>query len=138
MERLAHTYTVEPAERRGTFPSLSGFIDSFSFPDYVPWDPFLILQELQADLARQHRVQMNAAILEARDKEERERMAYLAQPSRLQVPGPCVEKEPEQRRKEPLANVRPDNAPAPVRDPWAEVKRGSDEPQSWTPVVRRK
>ncbi|KAG8216881.1 hypothetical protein J3R82DRAFT_7149 [Butyriboletus roseoflavus] len=90
----------------------------------------LIPQELQADLDRQDRVQMNAAILETRDKEERERMARLAQPSRWQVP--------ETRWNEPPADIRSDSAPAHVRDPWAEAKRGSDEPQSWTPVVRRK
>ena len=102
-----------------------------------PGIPF-VLQELQADLGRQHRVQMNAAILEARDKEERERMARLTQPSGLQVPEPRVEKAAEQRRRKPPTETRPDSAPTLVRNPWAEAKSGSDEPQSWTPVVRRK
>ncbi|KAH0826641.1 hypothetical protein J3R83DRAFT_5026 [Lanmaoa asiatica] len=93
------------------------------------------IEELQADLARKHRVQMNAVILEARDKEERER---LAQPSRSQVPRPHLGKGPEQMRDEPPVDIRSDATPTPVRDPWAEAKRGSDGPQSWTPVVRRK
>lgn len=82
---------------------------------------------------------MNAAILEARDKEERERMARLAQPSNIQAPELIrTQKEPEQGRKKPLADgICSDGAPT-IRDPWAEVKRGTDEPQSWTPVVRRK
>ena len=98
------------------------------------------LQELQSDLARQRRVQMNAAILEARDKEERERTARLAQPleSHPRVPEPRSDEAPERRRGEPPVDARSDSVPTPVRDPWAEVKRGSDEPQSWTPVVRRK
>lgn len=81
---------------------------------------------------------MNAAILEARDKEERERVARVVQPFRSQVHEPRLEQEPEQGRNEPPVDVRPDSAPTPVRDPWAEAKRGSDEPQSWNPVVRRK
>ncbi|KAN0084189.1 hypothetical protein V8E55_007693 [Tylopilus felleus] len=98
------------------------------------------IEELQADLARQRRVQMNAAILEARDKEERERTARLAQPleSHPRVPEPRSDEAPERRRGEPPVDARSDSVPTPVRDPWAEVKRGSDEPQSWTPVVRRK
>lgn len=81
---------------------------------------------------------MNAAILEARDKAERERMATLAQPFHSQISGPCLEKEPEQTRSEAPVDARSDSGPSPARDPWAEAKRGSDEPQSWTPVVRRK
>ena len=99
------------------------------------WSNF-IPQELQTDLARQHRVQMNVVMLEARDKEERERMA-LTQPSRWDASEPRWQ-EPEQARNEPPVNIRSDSAPAHVRDPWAEAKRGSDEPQPWTPVVRRK
>ena len=78
---------------------------------------------------------MNAAILDARDKEERERM--VARPLHSQVPEYSLEKEP-QTRSEPLVDIQSDSVPIPVRDPWAEAKRGSDEPQSWTPVVRRK
>lgn len=99
---------------------------------------FLMLQELETDLARQRRVQMNAAILEARDREERERMGRLTQPSGTQVPEPRLEKGPERRRSEPPVDTRSDGVATPVRDPWAEAKRGSDEPQAWTPVVRRK
>ncbi|KAF8415312.1 hypothetical protein L210DRAFT_3586935, partial [Boletus edulis BED1] len=97
--------------------------------------------ELKADLERQHRVQMNAAILEARDKEEREHMVRLAQPpgSHPPVPELRLGEAPEQTRTEPSVHTRSDSAPSStVRDPWAEVKRGSDEPQPWTPVVRRK
>ena len=102
----------------------------------MPWDPFyLILQELQADQARQHRVQMNAAILEARDKEERVRMTRVAQPYGLRGPGPHGE---EPTRKELPIEKCSDGPAAPVRDPWAEVKRGPDEPRSWTPIVHRR
>ncbi|KAF8438062.1 hypothetical protein L210DRAFT_3545355 [Boletus edulis BED1] len=99
------------------------------------------IEELKADLERQHRVQMNAAILEARDKEEREHMVRLAQPpgSHPPVPELRLGEAPEQTRTEPSVHTRSDSAPSStVRDPWAEVKRGSDEPQPWTPVVRRK
>ena len=54
---------------------------------------------------------MNAAILEARDKEERQCMARLTQPSGLQVPEPRVEKEAEQRQREPPTETRADSAP---------------------------
>ncbi|KAF8552098.1 hypothetical protein OG21DRAFT_197254 [Imleria badia] len=98
------------------------------------------IEELETDMARQRRVQMNAAILEARDREERERMARLAQPSgsHSQISEPRLEKEPQQTRSEPPVGTRSDSVPTPVRDPWAEAKKGSDVPESWSPVVRRK
>ncbi|KAF9225802.1 hypothetical protein BS17DRAFT_564777 [Gyrodon lividus] len=92
------------------------------------------IEELQADLVRQQRVQMNAAILEARDEEERERTARLAQASHLQVPETLV---PE--LSEAPGDVRPNNPiNREVRDPWAEAKKGSGEPESWTPVARQR
>ncbi|KAF9236653.1 hypothetical protein BU15DRAFT_49767 [Melanogaster broomeanus] len=98
-------------------------------------------QELQADLARQRRVQMNAAILEARDKEERDRTARLARASQLQIPA-TLDPEHGQGHHQPSeapANMRPEKPLGTVvRDPWAEAKKGSDEPQSWTPVARRR
>ncbi|KAF8843815.1 hypothetical protein BDN67DRAFT_896257 [Paxillus ammoniavirescens] len=94
------------------------------------------IEELQADLARQRRVEINAAILGARDKEERERTARLAGASHLRIPETLDQ-----------ACHQPSEAPATmpdkplgsqVRDPWAEVKKGPDEPQSWAPVARRR
>ena len=65
---------------------------------------------------------MNATVLEARDKEERQRMARFTHPSGLQAPEPHVEKDAEQRRREPPAKTCADGASTPVCNLWVEVR----------------
>ncbi|KIJ61620.1 hypothetical protein HYDPIDRAFT_115785 [Hydnomerulius pinastri MD-312] len=99
------------------------------------------LEELQADLARQKRVQMNVAILEARDNEERERSARLSQAPHIQIPqAPATEHEQPLRQPSVATANAPQErlAAREVRDPWAEAKKGSDEPESWSPVARQR
>ena len=87
---------------------------------------------------------MNAAIFEARDREEREWPGRLAQPQpsgihpHVSKPSGETKPEPEQAQSEPLVKTRLESGPTLSRDPWAEAKKGSDGPESWTPVVRRK
>ncbi|KAH7886955.1 hypothetical protein F5I97DRAFT_1927235 [Phlebopus sp. FC_14] len=88
------------------------------------------LEELEADLVRQKRVQINAAMIEVRDKEERERAARIAKPSDSRTPevtGTELTKAPPEQQKNVYA-----------RDPWTEAKGGSDQPESWNPVARRR
>ncbi|KIL00348.1 hypothetical protein PAXRUDRAFT_271428 [Paxillus rubicundulus Ve08.2h10] len=98
------------------------------------------IEELRADLARQRRVEINAAILEARDQEERERTARLVRASHLRIPE-SLDPEDEQACHQPseAPTTMPDKPlGSQVRDPWAEAQQGSDEPQSWAPVARRR
>ncbi|KAG1823480.1 uncharacterized protein BJ212DRAFT_1261970 [Suillus subaureus] len=98
------------------------------------------IEELQADLARQQRVKLNVAILEAKDEAER------ANRERLDTPGHHPEIETrspsvswsvprDQKLEPPESDQRPK---AQTRDPWAEALKGSDEPRSWTPMARKR
>ncbi|KAG1776893.1 hypothetical protein EV702DRAFT_318498 [Suillus placidus] len=98
------------------------------------------IEELQADLARQQRVKLNAAILEAKDEAERANMKRLEAPSHhseTETQSPSVSwNVPRDQRLEP---PEPDQRPkAQTRDPWAEALKGSDEPRSWTPMARKR
>ncbi|KAG2154289.1 uncharacterized protein EDB93DRAFT_1102419 [Suillus bovinus] len=92
--------------------------------------------ELQADLARQQRVKLNAAILEAKDEAER------AIRERLEAPSHHSEVEMQSRNvtiEQKLQSPESDRRPkAQTRDPWAEALKGSDEPRSWTPMARKR
>lgn len=95
------------------------------------------IEELQADLARQQRVKLNAAILEAKDEAERANIGRLEEPShsetKMQSPSVSRNVIGDQRLSES------DQLPkAQTRDPWAEALKGSDEPRSWTPVTRKR
>jgi NADH dehydrogenase [ubiquinone] 1 alpha subcomplex assembly factor 2 len=98
-------------------------------------------QELQADLARQQRVKLNAAILEARDEAERANGDRLDAPSHdaeLNTQSPSVPRNvsrSDPKLEPPESDQRPK---AQTRDPWAEASKGSDEPRSWTPMARKR
>lgn len=94
------------------------------------------IEELQADLARQQRVKLNAAILEARDEAER------ANRERLEAPSHHSAAEAQSRnvsRDDRLEPPESDRRPkTQTRDPWAEALSGSDEPRSWVPMTRKR
>lgn len=98
------------------------------------------IEELQADLARQQRVKLNAAILEARDEAERANIERLEEPSyhsETEIQSPSVSRNV--IRDQRLKLSESDQLPkAQTRDPWAEALKGSDEPRSWTPVTRKR
>lgn len=100
------------------------------------------IEELHVDIARQERVKVNAAILEAKDQAEiaianRERVAAPSHHSQIETQSPsATQNVPVDQRLEPLeSDQRPK---AQTRDPWAEALKGSDEPRSWTPITRRR
>jgi NADH dehydrogenase [ubiquinone] 1 alpha subcomplex assembly factor 2 len=99
------------------------------------------IEELQADLARQQRVKLNAAILEARDEAERANGDRLHAPSHdaeINTQSPSVPRNvsrSDQKLEPPESDQRPK---AQTRDPWAEALKGSDEPRSWTPMARKR
>ncbi|OAX42600.1 hypothetical protein K503DRAFT_853832 [Rhizopogon vinicolor AM-OR11-026] len=97
-------------------------------------------EELQADLARQRRVKMNAAILEAKDQKERANRARLVAPSlhsetEKEAPSASQNVSTNQKLERPESDHRPGQQ---TRDPWAEASKGTDEPQSWSPVAGRR
>lgn len=84
---------------------------------------------------RQQRVQVNVARLKAREREERAHTVALGVPSRSRTINQL------ELAKAPFL-VR---SAQPVRDlsangPWSEAdaRKGSQEPQTWGPVVRRR
>ncbi|TFK88158.1 hypothetical protein K466DRAFT_585795 [Polyporus arcularius HHB13444] len=118
------------------------------------------LEELQADLERQRRVRLNAAMIEARDREQAAQIAAAQQtvvrhvepPSQqpsmpeavkaapATAPLPQAEQGPLAAGKDaqrlPQTRIVPDQRSDPS-SPWKQPPR--DEPQSWQPraVVRR-
>ncbi|KAI0656867.1 hypothetical protein C8Q70DRAFT_1006442 [Cubamyces menziesii] len=106
------------------------------------------LEELQADLERQRRVLFNAAMIEAREREEVARVAAAQQQTvRIQAPaaeGVRVSAEPKRPAEmSPSETARVDTA-ADRREPATEQPSPwkpppSDEPHSWQPraAVRR-
>ncbi|KAI0720665.1 hypothetical protein C8T65DRAFT_632320 [Cerioporus squamosus] len=117
------------------------------------------LEELQADLERQRRVRLNAAMIEARDRAQAAQIAAAEQPvvrhveapSRQQprpadvnttaepAPSPQAEQDPPARtdaQLPPQARSIPDQRSDPA-SPWKQPPR--DEPHSWQPraSVRR-
>ncbi|KAG2036802.1 hypothetical protein BDR03DRAFT_1011365 [Suillus americanus] len=98
------------------------------------------IEELQADLARQQRVKLNAAILEAKDEAEKANRERLDAPSHhpaieTRSPSVSLNVPRDQRLEPPESDQRPK---AQIRDPWAEALKGSDEPRSWTPMARKR
>ncbi|KAG0704902.1 hypothetical protein DFH29DRAFT_909082 [Suillus ampliporus] len=97
------------------------------------------IEELQKDLARQQRVKINAAILEAKDQAEKANAARVAAPSHhseIETQSPSASQNvPMDQKLKPLESDQPKSQ---TRDPWAEALKGSDEPRSWMPVARRR
>ncbi|QRV90866.1 transport protein [Ceratobasidium sp. AG-Ba] len=100
----------------------------------IPPDP-PTLQELQADILRRQRLQDNVRAIEAREREERERLAVeqsealkLGQPQQVQV-----------AVREPPQNLPPRGEPKDVEDPWAKARREAppEQPSSWQPTAVR-
>jgi len=86
------------------------------------------IEELERDFSRRQRVAANAAILEARDREERNSQQLAA--SRDVADAPALE-EPSERPK-----ATPESTGA--ADPWKSAKNTEAEPESWAPrTVRR-
>ncbi|TFK34471.1 hypothetical protein BDQ12DRAFT_689665 [Crucibulum laeve] len=114
-----------------------------------PYPPSL--EELQADLARQHRVLMNAAMIEARDEEERKQALQLRNADRERLQAPPPEPIQAQVKLEALSTHDAEALPSPPppnaqlesakeqeqpKSPW---KHNIDpEPESWTPRARRR
>ena len=113
------------------------------------------LQELQADLERQRRVLYNAAVLQARDQEERARISAGSAPSVSEnTPLPTTEDIPMGQRdddtlpvgalEQPSHSSRPIDKPRqPSRhSPESElpaVGKGRDwQPETWTPQATRR
>ncbi|KAI6020003.1 hypothetical protein F5J12DRAFT_814704 [Pisolithus orientalis] len=96
------------------------------------------IEEVQADLAYRKRVQMNAARLEAKEKEERARLAsqtafQLSHALRAGIPKhvepPLDPKKAQSDRREPDTKAY---------DPWATANKTPEAPQSWTPTARHR
>ncbi|GAB1519362.1 hypothetical protein RhiTH_002428 [Rhizoctonia solani] len=91
-------------------------------------------QELQADLLRRQRLQQNVRMIEARDREERERQMISAQaePRPLRVTQGDVRSDPQSSNQQ----ERPKN----VEDPWEKAKKEAppEEPTSWQPQTARR
>lgn len=108
----------------------------------------LFYQELETDLARQARVQYNAALLAERD---RENAAQLSAPTTTTVYSDRMPAQarstngPEGTASEPTS--APDHRSEPLKgkssepsahDPWAAAKQAKDEPKAWRPAVGRR
>ncbi|CAE6524111.1 unnamed protein product [Rhizoctonia solani] len=90
------------------------------------------IQELQADVLRRQRLQHNVRMIEARDREERERQMISAQA------------EPQPLRVTSTQHSPPSSAgqeqPKKVEDPWEKAKKEAppEEPTSWQPQIARR
>lgn len=96
------------------------------------------IQELQADILRRQRLQHNVQMIEARDREERERqMIAQAEPQPLRVTG--GNQQYDRQGLDPKQRVAVDEPEKPkdVEDPWEKAKREAppEEPSSWQPQV---
>ncbi|CAE6533416.1 unnamed protein product [Rhizoctonia solani] len=93
------------------------------------------IQELQADILRRQRLQHNVRMIEARDREERERQMITAQaePQPLRVAGGGAQHSP----KDSAGQGRQKDA---VEDPWEKAKKEvpPEEPISWQPQITRR
>ncbi|KAH8987918.1 hypothetical protein EDB92DRAFT_1875029 [Lactarius akahatsu] len=114
------------------------------------------LEELQADLERQRRVLHNAAVLQARDQDERARISAASAPLVTEDPPfPAPENISMVKRDEISQSVgapeppphlsypidRPRQAPRPSPDPELPPPVGKDrdwQPEAWTPQTTRR
>ncbi|CEL57466.1 hypothetical protein RSOLAG1IB_02206 [Rhizoctonia solani AG-1 IB] len=92
------------------------------------------MQELQADLLRRQRLQHNVRMIEARDREERERqtLAVQTEPQHLRIAEESVESSTQNSN----GQERPKN----VEDPWEKAKKEAppEKPTSWQPQIARR
>ena len=104
------------------------------------------IQELIADLERQKRVLMNAAMIEARDREAVAQLSVGSSPQSLPLPHPptteaSIRSAPEDSQSAPdpspvIANSSSPKEATQQPDPWSQAR--PDETQSWSPrVIRR-
>ncbi|OSX61051.1 hypothetical protein POSPLADRAFT_1047329 [Postia placenta MAD-698-R-SB12] len=119
-------------------------VDAYSSPSTCAGAPFHI-QELQADLERQRRVQMNAALIEARDREERLQQIAAAQDTpvhQVSAPNASVSLQRDTTIQEPPLRPARAEGGSPrgrpethshTEDPWKKASHTSDEPQAWAP-----
>ena len=103
------------------------------------------LQELRADLERQRRILHNAAVLQARDQEERARIAAAAASPVSEIPPLTTTQDLPigQRNEDTLPLESPELPPHPSRpSPDSElplVGNGRDwRPEAWTPQATRR
>lgn len=119
---------------------------------YLKLKPLPPGQELQVDMARQHRMQINVALIEARDREEREQMRLLsATPPPVALapaPGTPRSEEPpgkprsveypslDDSQRDPRETALPGStrSPFPNPNPWKTPDSG--EPEAWAPRAR--
>ncbi|CAE6430726.1 unnamed protein product [Rhizoctonia solani] len=91
------------------------------------------IQELQADLLRRQRLQHNVRMIEARDREERERQMITAQaePQPLRVAGGGT-----QHAQNPAGQGEQKD----TEDPWEKAKKEAppEEPTAWQPQTARR
>ncbi|CAE6506897.1 unnamed protein product [Rhizoctonia solani] len=91
-------------------------------------------QELQADLLRRQRLQENVRIIEARDREERQRQMIAAQtePRPARIAGGNTQDGPQ--------NSAGHEQSKDVEDPWEKAKKEAppEEPTSWQPQITRR
>lgn len=104
------------------------------------------MQELIADLERQKRVLMNAAMIEARDREAVAQLSVGSSHQSLPLPrSPATEAPVQSTREDSQSAPDPSpviaSSPSPKEatqqpDPWSQAR--PDETQSWSPrVIRR-
>lgn len=107
------------------------------------------LQELQADLERQRRILHNAAILQARDQEERAHVSAVSAPSVTEnPPPPTTENFPTGQRDDNMHSVgAPEQTayssqgPRQTSRPSELPPMGKDrdwQPEAWTPQTARR
>jgi NADH dehydrogenase [ubiquinone] 1 alpha subcomplex assembly factor 2 len=114
-----------------------------------------LLQELQADLERQRRVLHNAAVLQARDQEERARISAAPTPPVSEIPPlattedlpigqsdedmlPLGTPELPPHSSRPIDKPRQPSRPSPDSE-LPPVGKGRDwQPEAWTPQATRR
>jgi NADH dehydrogenase [ubiquinone] 1 alpha subcomplex assembly factor 2 len=134
MVGLALSYTTQCTNYRSERPLLQFKYDLSS----------RILQELYADAQRQIRVKQNAALIEARDREEAENMKRLREETRAELLGAPSRPDttatqthgshPTQQAKEGSLKGA---APSTSTNPW-DAARNTPETEAWAPQLRRR
>ncbi|KAF8609181.1 hypothetical protein BDV93DRAFT_518030 [Ceratobasidium sp. AG-I] len=96
------------------------------------------IQELQKDILRRQRLLQNVQMIEARDREERERLALEQSETLRLAPGDERATAQSASASWPQAPVREE--PKPVEDPWEKARKeaGPDQPSAWQPQARRR
>ncbi|KAG6811850.1 hypothetical protein H0H92_005583, partial [Tricholoma furcatifolium] len=89
------------------------------------------LEELQLDAAKQQRVQLNVALIEAREREEKAEMLRIQQQHDQQMLKASIEPQKE-------VTQQPQDAPAETKSSLPKMGTGADsyEPEAWSPRIR--